>query len=175
MATKQFDANQFINDALAADGTRDTVIIGLVTEGDMSLNKATKLYGDYAKANGLTSGVVSHKADALEWLGLNYPEFTDAAQVKSAVIELQAEFDVAESTARDYVKAYAKQMGVDLPIEDPREAMFQWFVNRIQGGQDIDKADFIEYACEKLGRSKSNANEYWKGYELHLALVAATK
>ena len=25
--------------------------------------------------------------------------------------------------------------------------------------------------AESIGRSKSNANEYWKGYELHLHLI----
>lgn len=149
---------------------RDAIIIYLVTEHELSVNKATKVYGDYAREHGLTAAIVSYKADALQWLGDHHTKKTWTAKaVKDAVIDLSEEFKVAESTARDYCKAFSKQLGVDLPITDPREAIFAWFIKH---DGDCTKEQFTAFAVEKLGRSKSNANEYWKGYELHLAIAA---
>lgn len=164
------DYNTIIADLLTADLSRDAIIIKLVTDHDVTINKATKLYGDYARENGLTAAIVSHKEDALQFLTGQYSKKQWTAQaVKDAVIDLVAEYGVAESTARDYCKAYSKALGVALPISDPREAIFAWFK---AAGDTAVKADFIEFAVDELGRSKSNANEYWKGFELHLALIA---
>ena len=167
------DYNTIIADLLAADLDRDSIIIQLVTDHSVSINKATKLYGDYARENGLTAAIVSHKEDALALLKRTYSKKQWTAEaVKDAVIDLQELYGVAESTARDYCKAYSKALGVALPIVDPRHAIFNWFIAH---DGTADKAEFIEFAVTELGRSKSNANEYWKGYELHLVLVTASK
>jgi len=151
--------------------TRDTIIIKLVTDYGISIDKATKEYASYAKDNGLTKAIVSHKVEALEWLTATYPTADWTANaVKAAIIDLMDAHGVAESTARDYCKAYSKQLGMaSIPMVDPRQAIFAWFLN---AGLDADKQDFIDYAMLDLGRSRSNANEYWKGYELHCFLVA---
>lgn len=152
-----------------ADDSRDATIIALVSEHGMSLNAATKAYGEVAKAEGWTKALVSHKDAALEMLETAYGTAWDAQTVKDAVIELAAEFGVAESTARDYCKAYSEALGVTHPILDPRAAMFDWLVANAEYGT---KAEFKEFAKD-LGRSDSNINEYWKGMELHRAILAA--
>jgi hypothetical protein len=153
--------------------TRDQIIIALVTTYAVSVNKATTAYAAYAKANGLTTALVSYKTEALAYLD-NLGGAWDADTVADAVIDLQDKFGVAESTARDYTKAYSDLLGVPHPIRDARELMFSWLIAHA-GHDPVDmKAKFKEYATD-LGRSPSNINEYWKGYELHLAIVAATK
>ena len=167
--------NEIIEAQVASNVSRDLIIITLVTEHKLTLNAATKAYGDYAKANGMVATVTSHKAEALEWLADTYTEW-DHVAVANAVIDLVAKYDIAESTARDYTKAYSKDvLGIDHPKLDPRAAIFDWFKNTASN-YDYEsgacKEAFTKYATEELGRSKSNANEYWKGYELHMFLVA---
>lgn len=164
----------FIEDQLAAGETRDQIIIGLVGEG-MSLNGATNAYASYAKVNGLTASVSSHKDEALEYLADAYPidDWTPTA-VTRAVVEITDKFSVAESTARDYCKAYSKQLDVEHPVADPRAAMFQWIIDNVDHmSREELRKEFIRYATVELGRSKSNANEYAKGLDLHFAIVDA--
>ena len=151
--------------------TRDEAIIELVTHQGYTLNKATKAYAAYAKEHGLTAAIVSHKEAALDRLREIYGDAQDnwtAQAVKDEVIEMAAEYEIAESTARDYCKAFSEELGVAHPILNPREAIFEYFKEH---GDHVTKDGFMDYAVNELGRSKSNANEYWKGYELHLYLT----
>lgn len=146
--------------------SRDTAIITAVTSG-MTLNTATHHYAAWAKSKGLTSVIVSHKSEALEFLE-SYGNTFGIEEVREALPRLVEQFSVAESTARDYAKAYCEQIGQDYPVVNPREAIFAWF----KGNNSVTKEDFMDFAINDLGRSQSNANEYWKGYELHLHLTA---
>ena len=160
--------------ALHAEGqTRDQIIIALVSEDGMTLNAATKAYAEAAKSEGWATGRESHKEAALEWLAESYTDETWTAEaVKHAVLDVSEKFGVTESTARDYCRAFSEDLGVTHPVADPRKAMFDWLIENDGMPVDEMKAAFKEFGKE-LGRSSSNVNEYWKGYELHLALVAA--
>lgn len=148
---------------------RDTIIVKLVTEAGMSLNAATKAYAECAKAEGWVKTVASHKEDALAYLAETYTvEDWDVNAARNAAIDLADKYNVVESTARDYCKSYSEQLGITHPISNPRTAIFEWFKEH---DGVATKEDFIEFAVEELGRSTSNANEYWKGYELHRYLV----
>lgn len=156
--------------AQEASMTRDQIIIQLVTEQGLSISKASNEYARVAKAEGWVTGQVSHKDEALAQLHTDYDaDSWDAKAVKAAVVDLVDQFDIAESTARDYCKAFSEELGVEYPVEDPRAAMFSWL---IEHSEDGTKEDFKEY-CKALGRSDSNINEYWKGLELHRAIIAA--
>lgn len=153
----------------AENKTRDEMVIAAVQDGS-TLNAAIKGYATWAKASGVSNALVSHKADALTDLAEEYGEDTMTVdQVRTAVASLQAVYDVAESTAKDYVRAHLDDNGHEWPVINPREAIFAWFKSQ---GDSADHAEFITFACDTLGRSRSNANEYWKGFELHLHLVA---
>jgi len=152
------------------DVSRDLIIIAMVNDDGMTINKATKEYAKVAKKEGWTTALVSHKDAALEYLAEEYDDNWTPATVASAVVDLVDRYKVAESTARDYCKAYSKELKVDHPVADPREAIFDWFI----ANPNPLKDEFIEYATDTLGRSRSNANEYWKGFELHIALLAAS-
>ena len=154
-----------------ADLNRDGIIVGLVSNLGLTLNAATKAYAEVAREEGWTTALVSHKEAALAFLRDAYPRpIWTAVAVRESVIDLKDRFGVAESTARDYARAYSEELGVDHPVEDPRTAMFNWLIEN--DGMDVEemKAAFKEYARD-LGRSDSNINEYWKGYELHLHLI----
>lgn len=160
----------------AAGQSRDQMIITLVTADGMSLNAATNAYGKFARETGLQSATVSHKAEALAMLLDTYPvDEWDVKTAAGAVIEIVADFGVAESTARDYTKLHSKALGMDHPVLNPREAMFAYLIEHAEDDYDTLKEGFKAYAKGELGRSVSNINEYWKGYDLHLALVAAAK
>ncbi len=150
------------------DQSRDQIIITLVTDHGCSLNKATKEYATYAKDNGLTTAATSHKQVALDWMEASYAEVWDHETVVEAILKIQERYDVAESTARDYTKAYSELLGVEHPTLNPRQAMFDYLV----ANSDCTKDEFKAFATD-LGRSPSNINEYWKGMELHRAIVAA--
>ena len=149
--------------------SRDTAIITLMTEQEITLNMATNIWGEYARDNGLTSAKVSHKADALRYLDDTYSEDWTVQTVADAVVEMVAEYGIAESTARDYCKAYSEQLGCTHPVANPRAAMFDYLV----ANSECTKAEFKEFA-QDLGRSDSNINEYWKGMELHRAILDAS-
>lgn len=152
----------------AAKKSRDEMIITLVQDG-ATLNKATKLYAAWAKDAGIATTLTSHKEEALAYLGEQYQADTwDARAVQDMVVTLADKFQVAESTARDYCKAYSELLEVEHPVLNPREAIFTWFKTT----KDITKEKYMDYAVKELGRSQSNANEYWKGYELHLYLTS---
>lgn len=152
------------------DKTRDMNIITAVQDGE-TLNAATKRYASWARDLGIGGlQIVSHKSEALTDLATEYgTEALTVDQVRTAVASLQAAYDVAESTAKDYVRAHLDDNGHEWPVINPREAIFAWFKSE---GDSADHAEFITFATETLGRSRSNANEYWKGFELHLHLVA---
>ena len=151
--------------------SRDTAIITMVTEHGLTLNKATQTYAEMAKDQGITQS--SKKADAAEYLAGQYEDEWDAKDVSDAIVELVDDLGVTASTARDYCKAHSEAMGWEHPSSSPREAMFEWLI--ANDGTDVPtmKKAFKAYAKKTLGRSESNINEYWKGYELHLALIAA--
>jgi len=160
-----------IRTAYADQQGRDQIIINLVADHGLSLNAATKAYATIAKEEGWNSAPTSRKGEALAILQDRYPaDSWDAAAVRDSVIELASELAVQESTARDYCRAYSDQLGIPHPVVDPRTAMFQWFAEHDGEEPEAMKIAFLEYAIEELGRSRSNANEYWKGYELHLYL-----
>ena len=164
--------NTYANEIRAlieAGNGRDQVIITLVSEHGLSLNTAQDRWTTYARENGLTKAIVSRKAEALAWLSEQWDGYTvEPAAVQDAVVDLSEKFGVAESTARDYIKAYFKDLGQPVPAVDPRQQIFDWFKEQ---GDTADKDEFIDFAVNVVGRSRSNANEYWKGYELHLYLV----
>lgn len=153
--------------------SRDTFIIHLVSSHGYTLNKATRAWQAFARNAGISTHTASCKDEAQEWLEDRYHAGNwTAERVRDAVVELGAVFDVAESTARDYTKAFSKFLKVTHPMLDPRAAMFDFLIkNRGMAAADL-KIAFKEFGKD-LGRSSSNVNEYWKGYELHLALNAA--
>ncbi len=169
---KDYSHSEFFSHVTDAEEmTRDQAIITAVMAG-VTLNTATKKYAEWAKAEGLTTGIISHKVEALKDL---LDEYGDAEmsidECRTAVASLQAVYDVVESTAKDYVKAHLDVNSHAWPVLNPRDAMFAWFKSE---GDEADHAEFIAFACDPdgLNRSRSNANEYWKGFELHLHLVA---
>jgi hypothetical protein len=171
----KFNYTGYIENALINDTARDLIIIGLVTESGCTLNKATAQYAKYAKDNGTSTKVISHKADALVWLADAYDinnDDWDHVAVTHAIVTLQDKYQIAESTARDYTKAYSKELGVIHPKLDPRAAMFTWLKDNHGMDQDAMKIAFKAYATDELQRSASNVNEYWKAYEFHLFMVA---
>jgi hypothetical protein len=157
--------------AYAVDGsTRDAIIVGLVTGHKLTLNAATKAYAEWAKEEGIAPTLTSHKTEALAELREQFDAGSwDHKAVQDMVIVLADQYGIAESTARDYCKAYSEELGVAHPVQNPREAIFEWFKN---AGDDASKESFMKFAVDHLGRSQSNANEYWKGYELHLFLIS---
>jgi hypothetical protein len=153
--------------------TRDGIIIHLVSDGNRTLNFATNAYAAYARENGLTKTIISHKSEALEYLADMYPldKWTPDA-VLDAIAYLADEYGVALSTARDYCKAYSDTLGIPLPNTDPRAAMFTYITENINHkSRDELRAGFLDYAVNTLGRSKSNANEYAKGLDLHFHII----
>ena len=154
------------------DKTRDMNIIAAVQDGQ-TLNAATKAYASWARDLGIGGlQIISHKAEALVYLSGEYGDAEMSIDaVRTAVASLQAAYEVAESTAKDYVRAHLDKNGHEWPVINPRDAMFAWFKTE---GDSADHEAFIAFATDPKGlnRSRSNANEYWKGFELHLHMIA---
>lgn len=158
-----------IETGLNEEKSRDEIIIELVTKHDLTISKATKEFAGYLKDNGLSMNT-SCKADALEYITEHMSgQEIETGDIKPLVVELMDQFKVADSTARDYIKAWCEQEGQTYPVANPRQAMFDFLV---ANAGTVTKEEFKEFG-KSLGRSDSNINEYWKGYELHLAIVAA--
>jgi hypothetical protein len=159
--------------AMHAEGkSRDEIIIHLVVSEGITINKATAEYAKIAKEQGWTKAVVSHKESAVAHLTQTVTDWTYEDMVSHA-IQLVEMYGVTDSTARDYCKAYSKAQGIKHPVRDDRALMFDFLLENAGMEYDELKAAFKAYAKDELGRSASNINEYWKGYDLHLALTKA--
>lgn len=165
--------SQEIINLINAGKSRDEIIIHLVTTHGLSLNAAIKAFAEVSQSS--TGGKVNVKAEALAYLSATFNKANwNLAAVQEAVAYCQAEWGCAESTARDYTKYHSEILGVVHPSANPRELMFKWLVeNRSEMSYDAMKTAFKAYAGDVLGRSSSNINEYWKGYDLHLAILKA--
>jgi hypothetical protein len=152
---------------------RDHMIVQIMGDMGLTLNKATNEYARWARETGVSSPVISYKKEALNWLADNYPvDQWDHEAVRESVAGLQTEFEVKESTARDYCRAYSDQLKVPHPVLNPREAIFSWICENVDHmGRDELRKGLKAYAVNNLGRSPSNANEYVKGLDLHFAIM----
>lgn len=150
--------------------SRDTNIIAAYAAKDGTINAITKAYAKWAKAEGISTSLVSYKEEALELLAAEFPDGIQIADIIGAVGLIEGQYGVVESTAKDYIKAYLHGRGEVYPVSDPRAMIFEWFK---LAGDEADHDEFIAWACDEdgLNRSRSNANEYWKGFELHLHLI----
>lgn len=155
---------------------RDAAIMWAYSLGNgATLNMADKAY----KLAGLKIGVkTSRKDEALDWLGAAYPtaDTWTADAVTSAVAHMRSEFEVAESTARDYAKEHSEVLGVAHPSTPTLDSdeVIAWVVEHYDSyGADYEalKAALIEEFTAR-GRSRSNINEYTKGLRMHFAILA---
>ena len=152
--------------------SRDEIIIDMMQTNGWTMNKATNEYVKAKKAAGFQMGVVSRKDDAYElMIGMDLESPIDPKAVVESIVD---ELGVAESTARDYLKAYAKDKGLEIASGKDSQPILDWIVANapIDGTADdwvaFDK-EFIAWGTEE-GRTRSNLNEYRKGIKLHLML-----
>lgn len=157
-----------------ANESRDSIIMSMVTNEGMSLNKATKEYVRLKKAAGLAVGVVSHRDDAMELLSTQ--AWDGLVDPKPLVELLTSEFKVKADTAMNYIKMYAEENGHEVRSRMASEDILAYIVDRApEGNADADWDNFIlEFKAwmSDQGKSNSNTNEYIKGIRLHRMLVA---
>jgi hypothetical protein len=159
----------------AAGSGRDQIIVAMV-QGGFTLNYAQNAYKLMAKEAGLETSRGGHKAEALQSL-----ESADIAPEQFLLLEtrqslrkqLQDKFGVAESTANDYIKAYAVKHDIELPGGGgPTSEMAGHIFDFVMANQNCEKPAFKEF-MEGHGRSKGNVDENWRGVLLARRLLTA--
>lgn len=172
MSNKEL-AKEIFDTGIADEAGRDTIIVTMVQKG-CSLNSAQNWYKEFADAAGLTVSRVGHKTEALEYIGKSKVDLLDDEARAQLKLDLIDEFDVATSTANDYVKAYAKEKGIELPSAgfgaNPEEQaqIYQWIV----ANANCDKDDFKSFMEDEMGRSSGSIDETWRGIKLARQLQA---
>ena len=93
----------------------------------------------------------------------------------STKADLQSKYDVAASTANDYIKAYAEKAGIELPKSNfgsnPEEQakIFDFIVEN----PDVEKVEFSSFMKEEMSRSSGSIDETYRGIVLARKLSAA--
>lgn len=163
-----------IFNAGVADGkSRDAIVVEMVQAG-ASLNTAQILYKDLAKNAGLVTSRVGHKKEALEFLGESQPDLTDEDTRAAVRAELSKKFEVAASTANDYIKAYAEQEGIELPRSSfgANPAEQEEIYSFIKANPNCSKEEFTSFMKDELGRSSGSIDETYRGLKLARRLIA---
>ena len=151
--------------------SRDEVILDLVKQG-MSLNKASKEYVKLKKAAGYAVGVASHKDAAVAYLIEQAP--ASPIEPKPLVKALVDKFEVTESTAMGYIRAYAEEHNLEVKSRSASTEVLDWIVANAPMTVDEDWDQFDEAFIawmESEGKSRNNINEYRKGLKLHVMLI----
>ena len=154
--------------------TRDLIVVEMVKAG-ISLNSAQNFYKEFAAEAGLTTTKVGHKADAITFLEETTPDILDAEVRATVKAELQSKYDVATSTANDYIKAYAEKAGIELPKSNfgsnPEEQakIFDFIVEN----PNVEKVEFSSFMKEEMSRSSGSIDETYRGIVLARKLSAA--
>jgi hypothetical protein len=174
------DANKVIAQDIFDQGqedgsSRDSIIVAMV-QGGLSLNYSQNIYKELAKEAGLEVTRGGHKTEALallEGAGIDPDDFI-TVEVRSSLREqLREKFGVAESTANDYLKAYAVKHDIELPGGGgPTSEMAGKIYDFVMANPDCDKAAFKDF-MEGFGRSKGNIDENWRGVLLARRLLAS--
>lgn len=165
-------AQEIFNTALdnVAEGEsidRDATVVAMVQAG-CSLNSAQIWYKAFADEAGLTVKRIGHKDEALEHIAASGVDILDDEARTALKAELKEKFGVAASTANDYVKAYAKQEGIELPTSgfggnpEDQEKIYSW----IAGNPDCTKDEFKGFMAGEMGRSSGSIDETWRGIVL---------
>jgi hypothetical protein len=166
-------ATKIFQDGLAANQTRDQIIVSMV-QGGLSLNFSQNTYKALAKEAGLETIRGGHKAEAiqhLEGLKIKTEEFVTTETRAKLRTQLQEKFGVAESTANDYIKAYAAKHEIELPGGGgPTSEMSGHIFDFVMANPDCEKAQFKEF-MEGYNRSKGNIDENWRGVLLARKLL----
>ena len=166
-------AKEIFDAGIADNKSRDMIIVGLVQSG-ISLNTSQNLYKEFALEAGLTSAKVGYRVEALAYLTVENYEIGTAesrADVRAALVE---KFGVANSTANDYIKAYAESAGIELPRSsfgsnpEDQAKIFDW----IAASPDCEKAEFAEFMKTTMGRSSGSIDETYRGLVLARKLAA---
>jgi hypothetical protein len=166
-------AQEIFETGIANGDTRDTIIVTMVQKG-CSLNSAQNWYKDFADKAGLTVARIGHKAEALEFIGgIKKLDLLDDKQRSKLKADLVEKFAVATSTANDYVKAYAKENGIELPTSgfganpEDQAKIYAW----IEGNPNCEKEAFKAFMEGEMGRGQGSIDETWRGIKLarHMA------
>jgi len=159
---------------LEAGDSRDTIIVEMVKRG-VSLNTAQIQYKELAAEAGIVSTRIGYRTEAMSYLDNAQPDLLDEEVRSSIRAELQEEFGVAQSTANDYIKAWAEKEGVELPRSnfganpEEQQQIFDW----ICANPNCEKPEFVEFMKGELGRSPGSIDETFRGIMLARKLQAA--
>lgn len=160
-------AKEIFDSGITAETGRDTIIVTMVQKG-CSLNSAQNWYKDFADAAGLTISRVGHRTEALEFIAKSKVDILDDEARAQLKVDLIDEFSVATSTANDYVKAYAKEKGIELPSSgfgaNPEEQaqIYDWIV----ANANCAKEEFKAFMENEMNRSSGSIDETWRGIKL---------
>lgn len=160
-------AKVIFDSGLEAQDSRDTIIVTMVQAG-VSLNSAQNWYKDFADEAGISHARIGHKTEALEAIAKSKVDLLDDEARAQLKRDLQEQFGVAASTANDYVKAYAKDNDIELPVggfgADPESTakIYDW----VAENPNCEKAEFKSFMEGEMGRSSGSIDETWRGIKL---------
>ena len=151
---------QIVFDAAVAEyGTSDknSVLMSLINEGGLDVTTAIREYNRLARESGLTMTKEQKETKIAEILGEQ--SFDTRDDLEAAKNELMDALDVAPTTAMNYIKAYAEDKDIELPITQ-RKAMASKadVVAFIIEHKDEKKAELSKGLQEEFGYAKGTAD-----------------
>ncbi len=166
-------AKVIFDDGIHNKDSRDSIIVQMVQAG-CSLNSSQIWYKAFADDAGLTVKRIGHKDEAMVFIKESEVDLLDDDARADLKKTLVAEFEVATSTANDYVKAYAEKEGIELPVSnfganpEDQAAIYEW----IAANHDCSKDEFKAFMADDMGRGSGSIDETWRGIKLARYLQA---
>jgi hypothetical protein len=158
------NAKEIFDAGIDNGDSRDSIIVAMV-QGGCSLNSSQNWYKAMAAEAGISHAKVGHKAEAMVYITEADVDLLDDEVRNNLKNDLREEFGVAASTANDYVKAWAKENGVELPTasfgSNPEEQakIFDWIV----ANPSCEKPEFRDFMTAEMGRSSGSIDETYRG------------
>jgi hypothetical protein len=166
-------AKSIFETGIEEGSTRDMIVVAMVQAG-ITLNTAQIQYKELAAEAGMSSTRIGYRAEAVEYLDEIGLDITNDDQRSQARVMLQDKFGVATSTANDYIKLYADQVGIELPKSnfgsnpEDQDKIYSW----ISTNPDCSKQEFVAFMKVEMGRSSGSIDETYRGIVLARKLFA---
>ena len=145
--------DQAVSEGLDKNG----VLMKLITDGGLDVTAAVREYNRLARESGLTMSKEQKEAKIQEILSEQSLETKEGVdEAKDALVEA---LDVAPTTAMGYIKAFAEENDIELPVGQRKTmASKPEVVAYLVAHKGEKKADMSKGLCEEFGYAKGTAD-----------------
>lgn len=148
---------QLFDESVEAGLDKNGILMALITDGGLDVAAAVREYNQLARDAGMVLTTEQKKAkinEVLEDVSLDTKD-----DIESARDELMDIMDVAPSTAMNYIKEFAKERDIELPVAQRKIlATKEQVVAFLLDNSESTKAELSQGLMDEFGYSKGTAD-----------------